>query len=87
MSGIGDNSISSERLKSFVERIERLEEERANISSDLRDIYTEAQGTGFDKATIRKIVQTRKKLRENAEKHREQMELFDLYAGSLGMEV
>ena len=87
MSCIGDNSISSERLKSFVERIEKLESDRADVCNDLKDVYAEAKGVGYDAPTIRKIVQTRKKLRENAEKHREQLELFNLYAGSLGMEV
>lgn len=80
---IGHNSeVSGQRLKSFVERVERLEEEKKAIAEDIRDVYSEAKGQGFDVPTIRKLVSERKK---NIEKRREQLELFDLYSSAIGM--
>ena len=85
---IGHNSgLSQERLKSFIDRIEKIEESREEIQNDLRDIYQEAKSTGFDATTIRALIKTRKSIRKNAQKHKEQQELFDLYAGSIGMEA
>jgi uncharacterized protein (UPF0335 family) len=85
---IGHNSnvggIAAERLRSFVERLERLEEEKKGISDDMKDIYLEAKGTGFDAKIIRKIIAIRKK---DVEKEREEKELVHLYALALGMEV
>ena len=52
--------ISADRLKSFVERIEKLEEERKAIGGDIRDVYSEAKGVGYDVKTMRKIVSLRK---------------------------
>lgn len=89
MNGIGHNSgeVASERLKTVISRIEKLEENRDSINEDLRDVYAEAKGSGFDAFTLRQIISTRKKIRKNAEKHREQLALFDLYAGAIGMET
>lgn len=75
--------ISSERLKSFIKRIEKLEEDKASVAEDLRDVYAEAKGTGFDVKIIRKIVRLRKM--ENDER-REEEELLSLYMSALGME-
>lgn len=80
--GPGHNSIAGERLKSFIERIERLEEEKAGLAEDIKDIYAEAKGTGFDTKTIRKIVKLRKM---DAEKRREEEELLEIYMTALGM--
>ena len=76
--------ISSARLKSFIERIEKLEEDKASVGEDLKEVYAEAKGTGFDTKIIRQIVRIRK---IDVEKRREQDELLDLYKSALGMEV
>lgn len=74
--------IAADRLRSIVERIERLEEERKALASDIKDILAEAQGAGFDKGVIRQIIALRKK--EPAEVE-EQETLLDLYRRALGM--
>lgn len=79
----GHNSgIAADELKQFIERIERLQEERKAIADDVRDIYAEARGRGFDVPTIKKIVQLRAKEPHERE---EQEALLDLYMGALGM--
>jgi uncharacterized protein (UPF0335 family) len=75
---------SGARLKSFIERIERLEEEKKGISEDIKEVYAEAKGTGFDVKIMRQIVRLRKM--ESADR-REQEELLDLYMRALGMIV
>ena len=76
--------ISQDRLKSIIKRIEKLEEDKATVASDIKDVYAEAKGTGFDTKIIRKIVSLRK---QKVEDRREQEELLDLYKAALGMEV
>jgi uncharacterized protein (UPF0335 family) len=76
--------ISSDRLRSFVKRIEKLEEDKAAVLEDLRDVYAEAKGTGFDAKTLRTVVRLRR-LEDN--QRREQEELLELYKSALGMEV
>ena len=76
--------ISAERLKSFVERIEKLEEERHAIGSDIRDVYSEAKGVGYDVKTMRKIVSLRKL---DAADRAEAATLLDMYCHALGMET
>ena len=76
------SGISAERLRSFIKRIEKLEEDKAAVSEDLREVYGEAKGTGFDVKIIRKIVSLRKM---EVEKRREQEELLELYKSALGM--
>jgi uncharacterized protein (UPF0335 family) len=76
-------SISSERLRSIIKRIEKLEEDKAAVGEDLKEIYAEAKGTGFDTKIIRKIVAMRK---VELEKRREQEELLELYKSALGMD-
>lgn len=84
--GPGHNSkaggIAADRLKSFVERVEKLEEEKSNIAADIRDVYSEAKGTGFDVKTIRTIVKLRKQ--DSAERD-EQEQLLDVYKQAMGM--
>jgi len=75
--------VAGARLKSFIERIERLEEEKAAIADDVKDVYAEAKGTGFDAKTIRKIVSLRKL---DVEKRREADDMLDLYKSAIGME-
>ncbi len=74
--------VSGSRLKSFIERVERLEEEKAAIAEDVRDVYGEAKASGFDPKIMRKIVSLRK---TNLEKRREEQELLDLYMSAIGM--
>lgn len=68
--------IAAERLRSVVERIERLEEEKAALAADIREVYSEAKGAGFDTSVLRQIVRLRKM--DNAER-RQREELLDLY--------
>ncbi len=75
-------SVAGERLKSFVERIEKLEEERTSLGADIREVYSEAKGSGFDVKIMRQVVRLRKM--EPAERA-EMDELLDLYQQALGM--
>ena len=89
--GIGHNSgetqdtggVSGQRLKAYIERIERLEEEKAGLADDVKDIYAEAKGVGFDVKTIRKVIRLRK---IDVEKRREEEELLELYKSAIGLE-
>ncbi len=76
------NAISAERLQSFIDRIERLEEEKAGIANDIKDIYAEAKSAGFETKIIRKIIALRKK--EPQERSEEEM-LLETYMAALGM--
>jgi len=75
--------VTGQRLKAFIERVERLEEEKAALAEDIKDVMGEAKATGFDTKTMRKIIRLRKM---NIEKRREEDELLDLYKSALGME-
>ena len=72
----------SERLRTIIERIERLEEERKALSSDIKDIYTEAKSAGYDVQTLRQIIRERAAEPEIVE---ERQTLLDIYRGALGM--
>ena len=74
--------VGGERLRSFIERIERLEEEKAHLAEDIKEVYAELKGVGFDAKTVRKVVSLRKL---DAEKRREGEELLDLYKTAIGM--
>lgn len=76
------SEVNSGHLKSFIERIERLEEDKKAIADDIKDVYAEAKGTGFDIKIIRKIVSIRK---QDVDKRREEDEILDLYLAALGM--
>jgi uncharacterized protein (UPF0335 family) len=79
--GVGHNSgIAAKRLNAFIERIERLEEEKKGLADDIKDVYAEAKGVGFDTKIIRKVVNRRK---IEKEKLREEDELLDLYEFSI----
>ena len=69
------------RLKSFIERIERLEEDKAAISGDLKEVYAEAKGEGFDSKIVRKVVRLRK---QDKVKRQEEEALIDLYLSAIG---
>ena len=75
--------VSGERLRSFIQRIEKLEEDKAAVGEDLKEVYAEAKGTGFDTKILRQIVRLRK---VEIEKRRENDELLDLYKAAIGME-
>ena len=75
--------VAAERLKSFIERIERLEEEKAALTADIREIYSEAKGTGFDTKVMRQIVRLRKM--EEADRQ-EQQAILDTYKKALGLD-
>ena len=74
--------IAGERLQSFVERIERLEEEKAVLSEDIKEVYSESKAAGFDVKIMRQIVRLRKM---NSSDRQEHEELLDLYKNALGM--
>lgn len=74
--------VAGQRLKSFIERIERLEGEKSEIAEDIKEVYAEAKSVGFDTKTIRKIISLRKK---DEEKRREEDDLLDLYKNAIGM--
>ena len=71
-----------DRLRQFVEQIERLEEEKKTIADDIKEVFAEAKGTGFDTKAIRTIVRLRKK--DQAERQEEES-ILDLYKAALGM--
>ena len=76
------NSVAADDLKALIERIERLEEEKAALASDIRDVYSEAKAKGFDTKILRKIIGIRKK--DHAERQEEEA-ILDLYLTALGM--
>ena len=76
------DSISAEQLRLFIERIERLEEEKKSLAGDIREVYAEAKGTGFDTKILRKVIAFRKKDKNERE---EEEALLDVYLGALGM--
>ncbi len=82
MSDIGHNSVAGEELRQFIERIERLEEEKAGIASDIKDVYTELKGRGFDAKAVREIIRIRK---QDASERAEREAIRDLYMQALGM--
>jgi uncharacterized protein (UPF0335 family) len=75
--------VNSGHLRSFIERVEKLEEEKKALSDDIKDVYAEAKGNGFDVKILRKIVTLR---RQDRDKRREEQEILDLYLAALGME-
>ncbi len=75
--------VAGEHLRSYIDRIERLEEEKVGLAADIREIYAEAKGNGFDARTMRRIVSLRKL--DQSERN-EQEALLDLYRRALGMD-
>jgi uncharacterized protein (UPF0335 family) len=73
---------AKDQLKAIIERVERLEEERKTISDDIRDVYAEAKGNGFDVKALRTIVRMRK---EDANKRAEAETILETYMQALGM--
>ena len=81
---VDTNSVAAGELKAFIERIERLEEEKKALAGDLRDVYTEAKSQGFDTKVMRKIVALRR--RDHAERKEEEA-IMELYLEALGMQA
>jgi uncharacterized protein (UPF0335 family) len=76
-------TVAAGQLRALIERIERLEEEKKTISDDIKDVYAEAKGTGFDTKAVRTIIRMRKK--DQAERQEEEA-ILDLYKAALGMQ-
>ncbi|HEX2941604.1 MAG TPA: DUF2312 domain-containing protein [Rhodopila sp.] len=79
---IKTGGVAADRLRSIVERIERLEEERKALASDIKDIYSEAKSAGFDVKVLRQLIRIRK---QEAAEVEEQETLLDVYRRALGM--
>jgi uncharacterized protein (UPF0335 family) len=75
-------SFAVDQLRSIIERIERLEEEKAALSEDIKEVYAEAKGNGFDTTTLRAVVRLRK---QDSTERAEREALLDLYLSALGM--
>ena len=75
------NATAQGKLKSLIERIERLEEDKAAVANDLKEVYAEAKGEGFDVKIVRKVVRLRK---QDAAKRQEEEALIDLYISAIG---
>lgn len=75
-------TVAAGQLRAFIERIERLEEEKKTIADDIKEVFAEMKGTGFDTKTVRKIIKLRKQ--DQAERQEEES-LLDLYMAALGM--
>ena len=76
-------SVAADQLKAFIERIERLEEEKAGIAGDIKDVYAESKSNGYDTKTIRAIVRLRKM---EAHARQEAEALLETYKAALGLE-
>lgn len=74
--------VAKDHLKAFVERIERLEEEKKALTDDIRDVYAEAKATGFDTKALRTVVRLRK---QDADERKEQEAILETYLQALGM--
>lgn len=75
--------MNNDRLKSFIERAERLQDEKAAILDDIKELFAEAKGEGYDAKVIKKVMAIRKKGRAE---HEEEQTILDLYLSALGME-
>ncbi|WP_417584944.1 DUF2312 domain-containing protein [Pelagibacterium sp.] len=79
---MADHGIARDQLRAFIERIERLEEEKKAIADDIKEVYAEAKGSGFDIKVMRQIVRIRK---QDRNERAEQEAILDLYLHALGM--
>lgn len=83
-STVSSDSVAQDQIRAFIDRIERMEEERKAIAADIKEIYAEAKGNGFDTKVLRKVVAIRKQ--DHAERM-EQEALLSLYLDALGMQT
>ncbi|MBI1366020.1 MAG: DUF2312 domain-containing protein [Alphaproteobacteria bacterium] len=77
----GATTVAADRLRSFIERVERLEEEKAAIAGDIKEVYAEAKGEGYETKILRQVVRLRKMDRADRQ---EQEALLELYLSALG---
>ena len=82
MTKVKFGGVSAEQLKSIIARVEKLEEEKAAIADDIRDVFAEAKGNGFDVKAIRQILKIRKM---DAQEREEEETILDTYLRALGM--
>jgi uncharacterized protein (UPF0335 family) len=75
------NSVDAGHLRAFIERIERLEEDKRTIAGDIKEVYAEAKANGYDAKVMRKIVSLR---RMDRDKRKEEEEMLDIYLNALG---
>lgn len=75
------NATAQTQLKTIIERIERLEEDKAAVAADLKEVYAEAKGNGFDTKILRKVIRLRK---QDKAKVQEEEALIDLYLSAIG---
>lgn len=75
-------TVAAGQLRAFIERIERLEEDKKAIADDIKDVYAEMKGTGFDTKAVRTLVRLRKK---DQNERQEEEAILDLYKAALGM--
>lgn len=75
-------TVAAGQLKAFIERVERLEEEKQTVADDIKDVFAEMKGVGFDTKAVRSIIKLRKK--DSAEREEEQA-ILDMYLSALGM--
>ena len=75
--------VAGERLRAFIQRIEKLEEEKKTLSDDIREVFAEAKGNGFDVKTMRQILKLRKLDKDDLQ---EQEHLLELYKRAIGLE-
>ena len=78
-----DENVNAAHLRAFIERIERLSEEKKGIADDIKEVYSEAKATGFDTKIIKTIVKIRS---QDRDKRKEEEEILDLYLSALGIE-
>ena len=79
---VSTTTVAADQLRTIVERIERLEEEKKEIADQIKEVYAEAKGNGFDTKALRRIITLRKK---PAEEREEEEAMLDLYLSALGM--
>lgn len=79
----GDNSIAGDRLKSFIERIERLTEEKKSLQEDIKEIFAEAKGQGFDTKIMRKVIARRARDKDDIDEEESLIEVYERALGQL----
>ena len=81
---MADHGIARDQLRAFIDRIEKLEEGKTAISDDIKDVYAEAQGSGFDTKVMRQVVRLRK---QDRNERAEQEAILSIYLHALGLET
>ena len=81
---VSTDSVAQDQLRAFIERIERMEEEKKAIADDIKEIYAEAKGNGFDTKVLRQVIRIRK---QDRNERLEQEAILELYMSALGMSL